>query len=59
MMMDLRWHFGGILGVLEATLGLKNRGGGFQLANNPPRRPHRGGEGGVNPSLEGAGRDRG
>ena len=57
MMMDLRWHFGCILGILEAISELKKWGEGFQLANNGPSRPH--GGGGGKPSWEGTGKERG
>ena len=56
MMMDLRLHFGGILGVLEAILELKKWGDGFPVANSGPRRPH--GGGGGKPSWEGTGQER-
>ena len=56
MLMDLRWHFGGILGVLEAILALKKWGDDFQVANTRPSRPH--GGGGGKPSWEGTGKER-
>ena len=47
MMMDLRWHFGGILGVLGAILGPKKWDDGIWVANNGPT------AGRANPTGEG------